>query len=90
LKIIMVLFPAIAGHIYTKVWIEGALPHVQRDMIARFLTLKFDFERPRWKRLPFIPSIRPELAMASEPEIGDNDSHPLRRMREQRQAHRKR
>lgn len=84
IKIVWVVIPAVGGHIYTKVWIEDALPHVQRDMIARFLAMKLDFERPRWKRLPFIPSIRPDLTMAAVPEVGDGGGHPLHRMRAMR------
>jgi xanthosine utilization system XapX-like protein len=89
LKIMFVMAPVVGGHIYTKVWIENALPHVQRDMIARFMTLRFDFDQPRWRRFPFIPSLRPDLTMCGEPEIGDGGGHPLLRLHELGKAKRR-
>jgi len=86
-KIIVVVIPAIGGHIYTKMWIEDALPHAQRDTMARVFAWRLDFERPRWKRFPYIPSITADLTMAGEPELNDGGGHPLHRLRAMRHQH---
>lgn len=82
LKFILIITPSIAGHIWTKAFIEGALPHQQRDTVGKLLSVRLDFESPKWKSFPFIPRIKPFLAMASEPELDDGNLHPILRMRE--------
>jgi hypothetical protein len=76
----LTLIPVICAHLYIKAFVENALPNMQRDTVVRLLSLTPDLERPMFEKIPFIPSLRPSLSMASDPEEAGAEMHPMLRM----------
>ncbi|AHF95011.1 hypothetical protein OPIT5_00310 (plasmid) [Opitutaceae bacterium TAV5] len=84
--LILVLAPLVAAHIYIKMFVENALPDTQRDFFARVLALAPDFDRPPVRWLPFVPSLRPRLTLAADPEPYAGSIHPMLRLQERLEA----